>query len=753
MNTHRLAAVVAAIELLLALSLSSCGGSDRDSDPPPPPPPPPNPTSGLDSRPSNTSCVAWARSTSAISVTTPNAFPGLPFFSSPVGMYQAPNDSSRWFVVEQAGRVRAFPNQSAVTGAQLVDFVDIRSRVRSGGELGLLGMAFHPQFATNRHVFLFYSTGTDPLVLRVSRFTSDDNGATLNPNSEVVLLSAHKPRNSQNQIEENHNGGAIAFGPDGHLYIAIGDGGGGGDNHPPIGNGQRLTTLFGKILRIDVNSGSPYGIPSGATGNPYAGNTLCGVTGTGPQNCPEIFAFGFRNPWRITFDRQTGQLWAGDVGQGEREEVDLVARGGNYGWRCKEGSLDFQPAQCGGATDLIDPVAEYDHTLGFSITGGYVYRGSTFAPLVGRYIFGDFGTGRIWAWIPGGSTPRQPTQLADTDLSISSFGEGNDGELYAVSYGGSLHRLVFAGGAVTDNTPATLSASGCAVPGNATQPSSGLISYSINAPFWSDAASKERWMALPNGQTISVASDGDWQFPAGTVLMKNFRLNNMLVETRLLVHHPDGVWAGYTYEWNGAQTDATRVQGGATRSINGQSWIFPSEAQCDQCHTAAAGRALGLETAQLNRGHLYPQTGRTANQLTTHSAIDTVTPDYPADVQSLPGMPDPSDTTASLTNRARAYLHSNCANCHRPGGPTSSAMDLRYTTALAQTNACNIAPTSGDLGLPNARLIAPGNAAASVMPARMNRRDGNAMPPLGSNVIDAGGVALIEQWINSLSGC
>jgi hypothetical protein len=217
------------------------------------------------------------------------------------------------------------------------------------------------------------------------------------------------------------------------------------------------------------------------------------------------------------------------------------------------------------------------------------------------------------------------------------------------------------------------------------------------------------------------------------------------------VHHPDGVWAGYSYRWNN-QTDAVRVIGGATRLLsNGQTWIYPSESQCLQCHTAAAGRALGPETAQLNRSHSYPQTGRTANQLATLTAINTVTPPFASDISSLPTMPDPVDTAASATDRARAYLHANCSQCHRPNGPTPSNMDLRYTTALTATNACNVAPSSGTLGLANARLIAPGNAAASVLPARMNRRDANAMPPLGSNVVDTAGVALLTQWINSLA--
>jgi len=655
-------------------------------------------------------------------------------------MFQAPADNSRWFVIEQAGRVRVFANQSNVNA--MSDFIDIRPRVAFGGELGLLGLAFHPNFASNHRVYLSYTTGSGPHVSRISQFTSTDGGLTLDPNSEAILLAVNQP-------EDNHNGGNIAFGADGFLYVGFGDGGGGGDTHPPDGNGQKLTTLLGKILRIDVNGAAPYAIPSS---NPFAANASCGVNGSGTQNCPEIYAWGFRNPWRFSFDSSTADLWVGDVGQGNWEEVDQVVRGGNYGWRCREGAHDFNIANCP-AAGLIDPVAEYDHSVGVSITGGYVYRGTQFAPLVGRYLFGDFGTGRIWTWIPGG-IPRQPTQLAATNLSISSFGQGNDGELYAVNYGGTLHHLVFAGGAVSDNTPSTLSSTGCVNQGNATQASSGMIPYAVNAPFWSDGAAKERWLGLPNGQSISVASDGDWQFPMGSVLMKNFRINNALVETRLLVNHPDGTWAGYTYEWNSAQTDATRVQGGATRTLaNGQAWLFPSEAQCLQCHTAAAGRTLGLETAQLNRDYTYPQTGRTANQLVTHTAINTVSPPYPSNVQMLASMPDPTDVSASVDSRARAYLHTNCAQCHRPGGPTSSTMDLRYTTTLANTNACNVAPTSGDLGITGARLITPGNATMSVLPARMNRRGANAMPPLGSNLVDSVGVNLITQWINSLSGC
>jgi hypothetical protein len=236
--------------------------------------------------------------------------------------------------------------------------------------------------------------------------------------------------------------------------------------------------------------------------------------------------------------------------------------------------------------------------------------------------------------------------------------------------------------------------------------------------------------------------------------MKNFRVGTRLIETRLLMRHPDGTWGGFTYAWNADQTDATLVEGGATVDIgNGQNWIFPSEAQCLECHTTAANRALGLETAQLNRTLPYPQTGRTANELATLSHIGLLSPTIP-NSSAAPTMPDPVDTSAPLADRARAYLHTNCSQCHRPNGPTPSTMDLRYTTPLNATNACNALPQAGDLGIgANARLIAPGSAANSIVVNRANRRDSNGMPPLASNQVDAAGVALLTQWIDGLTGC
>lgn len=702
---------------------------------------PPAGTSGLDARPSNTTCLAWDRpATGAITL---QPFTSLSF-NSAVALLQAPADNSSWYVVEQGGIVKRF---TVANPAGVANFIDITSRVTSGGEMGLLGMAFHPNFPTDKRVFLSYTfrVGTQ-LESRISSFLSNDNGITLDADSETNLLTVNQPEN-------NHNGGNIAFGPDGFLYIGLGDGGGGGDGHGTDGNGQRLTTLLGKMLRINVNSGTPYGIPPT---NPFAQNAQCPAGGRTSGECPEIYAWGFRNPWRWSFDRSNGDLWVGDVGQGEWEEVSRVTLGGNYGWRCREGAHDYNTANtplCATAS-LIDPVTEYPNAgADIAVTGGYVYRGPQPTTLSGRYIFADYGSGIIRAWIAeSASQPRQPTQLLSSGLNISSFGEGNDGELYVVAFS-TLQRIVFQPPSGGGTVPTTLSATGCVNPGDAKQPASGMIPYAINAPFWSDGASKDRWMGLPDGAQITVQSNGDWDFPNRTVLMKNFSSGTRLIETRLFMRHPDGNWGGFTYEWNAQQTDATLVRGGALRDIgNGQQWIFPSESQCIQCHTNAAGGSLGLETAQLNRTFAYPQTGRTANELFTLNHIAMLTPPI-TDPAAQPAMPDPTDTAAPLADRARAWLHTNCSQCHRPS-PTPSTMDLRYATALSQTNACGVAPQSGDLGLgAAARLIAPGSAANSIIVNRANRRDANAMPPVGSNQIDAAGVDLLTQWINGLAGC
>jgi glucose/arabinose dehydrogenase len=367
---------------------------------------------------------------------TERVFVNLPAFQSPVLALQAPGDGATWYVVEQQGRVLAFEDTAAVGTTRV--FVDLTARVQSGGETGLLGMAFHPSYPTNPRVYLSYTAQVDgTLVSRISTLETRDGGATLDPSSEAILLTVAQP-------STNHNGGNLAFGPhDGLLYVGFGDGGGAGDPWGTIGNGQDLNTVLGKLLRIDVDGATspsvPYRIPQG---NPYAGNTPCN-TGTGSQPCPEIFALGFRNPWRWSFDRTDHELWVGDVGQGAREEVNRVVAGGNYGWRCLEGTLTYNP-DCGpNAGTSQPPVAEYDHSAGRSITGGYVYRGAAIAGLQGHYVFGDFITGMLWH-IAGNQAPTRTMTVAAgtaTGLAIASFAEDAEGELYIVDYGGTLQRV------------------------------------------------------------------------------------------------------------------------------------------------------------------------------------------------------------------------------------------------------------------------------------------------------------------------
>jgi uncharacterized repeat protein (TIGR03806 family) len=703
---------------------------------------PPGPVVGLDARPSNTTCVAPVRNTGGgATIALQRVFPNLTF-NQPVAMLQAPGDNSRWFVVQKGGTVRVFDNVANPTAS---NFISLAVNVDSEG--GLLGMAFHPGWATNRQAFLSFTEGS-PMVSTVARFTSNDNGATLSSGTRTNIIRVPQPATN------NHKGGQIAFGPapDEFLFFGLGDGGGGGD---PINAGQDTTDLLGSMLRIDVDGGAPYAIPPD---NPFAGGAICDQRAhtNSANNCPEIYAWGFRNPWRWSFDSTTGDLWVGDVGQSAREEIDRVRRGGNYGWNCREGLIAYSgaPQSCP-AAGFDEPEHDYGRTLGTSVTGGYVYRGTELPAQIGHYLFADYGSGRIWRLVPsgGGFTAEE---LLSTGRSIASFGQGNDGELYVVDIaGGGLYKIVDGGGGPPPGPPVPnlLSATGCVNPQSPSQPASGLVPFAPAAPFWSDNAAKERWLALPNSTSIGVGADGDFAFPNGTVLMKHFRLNNTLIETRLFMRHPDGDWAGYTYEWNGGGTDATLVQGGKTVMIGQQSWIYPSENDCLTCHTAAAGFALGPETAQLNHDLLYTATGRTANQLRTLDAITMFTTPL-GDPSLQPAMPDPFDATAPLGQRARAYLHTNCAGCHRTGGPTPSSMDLRYATLLSATSACDALPQSGDLGIGvGARIIAPGSAANSVLVARMNLRGANQMPPLASAIVDTNGVTLVQQWINGLTTC
>jgi len=348
-----------------------------------------------------------------VSLELVDAFPNLSF-SQPVD-FQSPHDgSNRIFIVEKVGFIKAFLNEE--TTDQVQTFLDISGTLVTDNELGLLGMAFHPSFSTNGHFYVHYNPSTT--ISRISRFTANSGTNSVDLASELIIMEIPQPFT-------NHNGGQLAFGSDGLLYLSIGDGGSAGD---PQNNAQNRSNLLGNILRIDVDNvsnGLNYSIPSN---NPFLGDA---------NVREEIFAYGLRNPWRMSFDTQTGDLWTGDVGQNEREEVNNITSGGNYGWKLFEGTLCFSGDCDNGG--LVPPIFEYGHDNDDrSITGGYVYRGNDLSSIMGQYIYGDFVSGRIWALALDGSSNRQ---LLSSELNIAAFGTDASEELYVCAFSGSIFKF------------------------------------------------------------------------------------------------------------------------------------------------------------------------------------------------------------------------------------------------------------------------------------------------------------------------
>lgn len=754
---------------ILALMIAGCGGGGGGGDdgtstptspstpstpPPPTTTPPASGAFGLNARPS------------AAALNFPSS-PGAPpgsvdlqsvatGFSAPVFFTAIPNSGGRSVVVEQRGRILVLKPDFSVEGTLL----DISSQVLFGGEQGLLGIAFDPNIASNGYFYIYYisqktagrcaaNINDDDRCSRISRFKLNGNGSggyaysTVAPAGEFVMLEVSQPY-------DTHKSGMMVFGPDNKLYIGLGDGGNAGD---PQNNAQNLNTLLGKIIRIDPSAATPYGIPPD---NPFVG-----VAGARP----EIWAYGFRNPWRFSFDRQGTTLWAGDVGQEEWEEIDIVTRGGNYGWNYKEGKHSFNGA---GDPPSIDPIWEYNHNVGNAVTGGYVYRGGAVPGLQGQYIYGDYMVGTIWALDPATATNRTIFTNNRGQL-ISSFGEDGAGELYVVDYNGSLLRMISPNGA-GQGAPQLLSQTGLFTSLAPLQAASGLIEYDVNTPLWSDGAAKRRWIALPDNTQITFSATDSWQLPVGSVVVKHFAMpmdqSNPTVlrnlETRVLVHQTSG-WAGYTYRWNAQQTDATLLSTAESEMLsmkdaNGtpftRQYDYPSSSQCHSCHTNVAGMLLGVRTRQLNRNFNYVDAnGQTIvdNQLRALNHIGMFNTDIGASTQYASSA-TLTDSGVPVAQRARDYLDANCSQCHQPGGPASVNIDLRSSVDVSAMNVVNAAPTAGNLGISGALIVAPGRKELSVLWQRMRQADPAAgrMPPLSSHAVDQAAVDVVGQWIDSL---
>lgn len=733
--------------LACALILTSCGGGSGSSPveptaPPPATPDPAQPTSALGQRPTLATFTLPGTGIGSGPIAIGQRFAALSFNAALLTRPVPGTD--RLLVAQQSGRISTFANDPDVATSTLI--ADLQTQTRNEGEQGLLGVAFDPNFASNNHLFIHYTPASEPRRSRIARFTwpDFDTNGLIDVTSELVILEVSQPFS-------NHNGGSVEFGPDGMLYIAFGDGGSGGD---PMNNAQNSENLLGAILRIDVSNAttaSPYRIP---TDNPWANS---------PPNRGELWAIGLRNPFRMSFDSVSGDLWAGDVGQASREEIDIIQRGGNYGWRVREGTLPFDDND----NDLplsafTEPVIDLPRDQARSITGGAVYRGSTFGSINGNYIYGDFATENIWRLEQTSADTFENTLIGSVPLP-AHFGEDSDGELIITSYTAGFFGL--AAGGDSNPEPATLlSDTGIFTDLQTLSVAEGLIEYAVIEPHWSDGAVQRRWLAVPRDASITFSIDESWELPEGSLLVKQLDMptsdrGQVRLETRIFIRRATG-WQPFTWVWNTEQTDAVLTTAGTnlSLSVNNSDGIaealdyrVPSQGECLSCHTAAAGTTLSTTTRQLNREFDYA--GTTQNQLLALNGISM----FESDILASMTVADyPTHTPSSgadgttLDPAARSYLDVNCANCHRPGGPTGSTLDLRTTQALAALNAVDVPPESGDLGLANARIIAPGSSASSVLIERMKRLDGTRMPPVAGNRVDPNGVDLLERWVNSL---
>ncbi len=654
-------------------------------------------------------CASLPRLPSAAKVQLERAFGGIDIDRA-VALVQHPTDDARFYVVVQDGLVHEVQEDGA-----RAEVIDLSGALAIFPESGLLGMAFDPRFADNGYVYLSLDVPGEPaMTSRISRFTSDDDGRTIDPDSESIVLELAQPYT-------NHNGGHLAFGNDGMLYIGFGDGGSAGD---PQGNGQDPDVLLGKLLRIDVSGATPYTIPPD---NPFA-------QGGG---APEVWALGLRNPWRWSFDRQTGALWVGDVGQNRFEEVDLVVKGGNYGWGRKEGFECIGVTTCDDPA-FLDPIAAYRNNGGASVVAGAVLRGGALAELDGTFVYSDFYDGAIWGVRDDGEAP---VLLGEGAREVSHWLLARDGTMLALGYHGGISRLVPgtpdpAGEAAF---PRKLSATGCVDVDDPEAVPEGLVPYEINLPFWSDGAEKQRFVALPEDARGHVDGAGAITWPVGTTLVKTFLRDGVRIETRLLARHESG-WRGYGYAWDDDGDDATLVEDERVEERAGLPWIQPGLRGCPACH--ASGDPLGTTGAQLAR-----TLDDGSDQLDRLVALGVL--DRRPDVAPLPTV----DAGASLDELARTYLDVNCSQCHREDGTGGRAsLDLRRQLPLVDTGLCE-APRAGELGLEDARIVAPGDPARSVLSSRLHATADGRMPPLATAIVDEGSAVTIDAWIESLASC
>jgi uncharacterized repeat protein (TIGR03806 family) len=622
--------------------------------------------------------------------------------------------------------------------------------------------------------------------LRLSRFEASLDGLVADPGSEQVMINIRLYNSS-------HRGGGFAFRNEGYLYVTIGDqfrywtaqdivetleGGtmrlavdvtdnGDGTWSCPEGSHLPLRTLD----TVDETSGRYYCIPDD---NPWLNDD-----GAGEQFFEEYCSIGHRNPHRLARDPDTDRLWSGEIGESTREEINVIECGNNYGWPFREGKIPGpRPEPPSFLGELTDPVIDFTRDEAQAIIGGYVYRGSRFPELRGDYLAGDYVTNRIWA-ISLDEETMTATKRYLTDFSpgnLGTWGQDALGEVFLGSVAGTgpLYSLARAVYEPVPDPPPLLSETGAFSDLDGAVPSEVWLPYALNQPFWSDGAMKTRFIAVPSDgerdtreEKVRFSTVSDWSYPVGTVLMKHFELpldeanptDTARLETRFMILGEDDRWYGLTYRWREDRTDAELLASEATaeymvRQSDGttrrQTWYFPSRSECLSCHREGSGGALGLRTHQLNGDFSYPNTKGPRNQLQTWNELGLFSPPLvdESKIATFPTSPALEDVTASLQDRGRSWLDSNCSYCHRPG-EVNAGFDARFTTPFA-VQGYLWTGVRNDLGNPGTVLIYPGRPDLSAVWQRTAAVGSIAMPPLAKALAEDPAVDLLAEWIKRI---
>jgi len=679
-------------------------------------------------------------------------FPKLKF-KNPVEMRPIPG-TDRLLVMELAGRIVSFPDrQDVATTDAVLDLKQHKPAISNA-----YGFAFHPKFLENRTCFISYIQGPQATGTKVCRYRfSSMDPPTIDPKSREEVFR---------WPSGGHNGAAMRFGPDGYLYITAGDGVGPNPPDPP-NHGQDCSNYFSTLIRIDVDHTDPgrtYRVPPD---NPFIKTK--GVL-------PEIWAYGFRNPWKLSFDRKSGDLFVSDVGWELWEFIYRIQKGGNYGWSIVEGRQPVNTHFKRGPTPILPPTVDHPHSESASITGGEFYYGKRLPSLVGQYVYGDYETGKLWSfgWDAKAKKVLDQRELVDTSLRVICFSYDTSDDLLLMDHtGGTIHRLVpNPKRGQSSRFPRTLSQTGLFASTAEYRLAPGVITYDVAAQPWHDGATSQRAIAVPGTQAITP--EAKWKFPAGTVVLKTLSLDlaghpdrktrggPTRIETQLM-HYDGDTWRGYGYRWNAEGTDAElidsagvdahfQVPDGAkprkpAASLR-QTWHFASRVECVRCHNPWSGHVLGFNAAGLDRA--TPGASPRSNQLASLTSQGLF--DRPLSGSQAPVLADPYDASQPTERRARSFLHVNCSHCHRLHAGSAVLAYMHADLSLAATRMLDAKPTQGTFGIREARIIAPGDPLRSMLYLRVSKLGRGRMPHIGSEVVDRAAADLIRDWISDLAG-